>query len=136
MPAKDGIAKVISIIALVSQAFSAFIWIFWYIKFPSLTTPYTWFAKLDNYTVNSNWALLYLPLLMGILTGLCAVFELLLVIMPTKVKFVNAPVFRGLLYIGLGFLVLSAAGTFGAVAGILSGVVGLAVLGGQSWASL
>ena len=137
MPGKDLVAKIVGGIAVASQIVSAFTWIYWFTRLDSVSSnSYKWFEKLVNYNTNAWFYSYNLPILMGILSGICAILEILLIVMPMKAQWANAPLFRGSLYIGTTFLVVAVMGDLGIVAGIIQLIAGLGILGGGSWASI
>ena len=77
---------------------------------------------------NLIWTQINAPLVLGVFCIVVAIIEILLASFPRKVDVLNAPIFRGLVYIGLGVFALGIAGDLGIAAGILTIINGVLVI--------
>lgn len=89
---------------------------------------------------NSEWLIYYTLIFYGVICLICAVFEIILIardFIPLNIaSLVDAPVFRGLLYVAIGCLAFGTSGDLGFASGIITIIAGAVVLGVGCFAAL
>ena len=140
MGAAQNVYRGVCIFSCCVQVIVAGCLIYAYTKVPKQSGISLGFSTTDMDSMiaanNLLWTDIYAPLILGILSLVMVIAEILLVIIPTKVEVLNAPVFRGIVYVGLGALALGVTGDLGIAAGSLSIIDGALVLIFGIWASV
>ena len=95
-------------------------------------------TDLDSLKAANNllWTDINAPLILGIFCLIAAIIEILLAAIPTKLEVLNAPFFRGIIYVGIGAIALGVTGDLGISAGSFSIIDGVLVIIFGIWSSI
>ena len=97
-------------------------------------------VKKHDAVNNSEWLTYYTLIFYSVISLICAVFEIVLIVrdfLPMNIaSLVDAPVFRGLLYVAIGCLAFGTSGDLGFASGIITIIAGAVVIGVGCFAAL
>ena len=120
--------RVLSVYGLGCSAAVAYTFFFVYQRLNLDINTIKFGHKPTDILANFTWYTSISVILFGIVAGLLALYELLLVIAPRRFKWYQYSLLRGIIYLALGSVVLGIAGDLGVILAPLTGFSGVIVI--------